>query len=170
MVHDTSISKLDSLKIVLRATDPGGFPITYSLQDTLPNSGFVDSLFVYFADCDQVGAHQVTFIASDGHSAPSTQSCTITVNDRDVSLPVNPTIADVQIHPEDITLTSELLAPDTVAVTLHTGPIRLKLTDGSCLQSCVFFCCCGYDWSLDLDIDDIAVVYHVPAEAALCGT
>ena len=83
---------------------------------------------------------------------------------------MNPTIADVQIHPEDITLTSELLAPDTVAVTLHTGPIRLKLTDGSCLQSCVFFCCCGYDWSLDLDIDDIAVVYHVPAEAALCGT
>ena len=36
-VHDTSISKLDSLKIVLRATDPGGFPITYSLQDTLPD-------------------------------------------------------------------------------------------------------------------------------------
>jgi len=87
-IGDKSVLVDDLLTFTVSASDPDGEAITYSMSGLHQSTKatFSGQTFNWTPKKNHAGAHQVTFIASDGQSQDS-ETITITVNDVDTSPP-----------------------------------------------------------------------------------
>lgn len=77
-ISDRSVDENSMLAFTISASDPDGGSLTYSASPMPAGANFSGQSFTWTPTSDQVGVHQITFIASDGELQDS-QTISVTV-------------------------------------------------------------------------------------------
>ncbi len=112
-IGSQDLVETQTLSLTVRAVDPDGDAVMYSIQNLPDGASFVDRLFQWTPREDQAGTYAVTFVASDGQSQHSSSVETILITVRNLNRPPN---ADAG---EDQTLTDS--DSDGVAIVVLDG-------------------------------------------------